>query len=73
MENYFPGNSSTYEGYVVEIDGKVESEYVTFTGALKAGFELRKTFPHSQVIVRDANEQPPTDAQSEVKTVATLN
>jgi hypothetical protein len=27
------------DGYFVEIDGKFESEYGTFTGALKAGFE----------------------------------
>jgi hypothetical protein len=43
------------EGYVVEIDGKFESEYGTFTGALKAGLELRQKFPQSQVKVHDAN------------------
>jgi hypothetical protein len=35
------------DGYFVEIDGKFESEYGTFTGALKAGFELRQKFPQS--------------------------
>ena len=54
------------EGYVVEIDGKFESEYGTFTGALKAGFELRQKFPQSQVKVHEANEQTPAvDDQSE--------
>jgi hypothetical protein len=43
------------EGYVLEIDGKFESEYGTFTGALKAGLELRQKFPQSQVKVHDAN------------------
>ena len=54
------------EGYILEIDGKFESEYGTFTGALKAGFELRQKFPQSQVKVHDANEQTPAaDDQSE--------
>ena len=62
------------EGYVVEIDGKFESEYGTFTGALKAGFELRQKFPQSQVKVHDANEQTPAaDDQSENVTEAALN
>jgi hypothetical protein len=58
------------EGYVVEIDEKFESEYVTFTGALKAGLELRQRFPQSQVKVHDANEQTPTDDQSDKKATA---
>jgi hypothetical protein len=45
------------EGYIVEIDGKFESEYGTLKGALRAGLELRQKFPHSQVKVHDANEQ----------------
>ena len=53
------------EGYILEIDGKFESEYGTFTGALKAGLELRRKFPRSQVKVHDATEQAPADEQSE--------
>jgi hypothetical protein len=53
------------EGYILEIDGKFESEYGTFTGALKAGFELRQKCPQSQVKVHDANEQTPADEQSD--------
>ena len=60
------------EGYILEIDGKFESEYGTFTRALKAGLELRQKFPQSQVKVHDANE-PPADDQSENKTEAALN
>ena len=55
------------DGYFVEIDGKFESEYGTFTGALKAGFELRQKFPQSQVKVHHVNEQTPADEQSEQK------
>ena len=61
------------EGYFLEIDGKFESEYGTITGALKAGLELRKKFPQSQVKVHDANEQATDDDQSENKTEAALN
>ena len=61
------------EGYVVEIDGKFESEYGTLTGALKAGFGLKQKFPQSQVKVHDANEQSPADEQSENKTEAALH
>ena len=58
------------EGYVLEIDGKFESEYGTFTGALKAGLELRQKFPQSQVKLHDANEQTPADEQSDKKATA---
>jgi hypothetical protein len=61
------------EGYVVEIDGKFESEYGTITGALKAGMRLRQKFPQSQVKVHDVNERTPADDQSENITEATLN
>ena len=61
------------EGYVLEIDGKFESEYGTFTGALKAGLELRQKFPQSQVKLHDANEQTPADDQSENKKEVALN
>ena len=61
------------EGYVLEIDGKIESEYGTFTGALKAGLELRQKFPQSQVKLHDANEQTPADDQSENKKEVALN
>jgi hypothetical protein len=47
-------------GYVLEIDGKVESAYVTLMGALKAGFELRQKFPNSQVTVHDVDERTRT-------------
>jgi hypothetical protein len=58
------------EGYVVEINGKFESEYGTFRGALKAGLELRQKFPQRQVKVHDANEQTPADEQSDKKATA---
>ena len=61
------------EGFVLEIDGKFESEYGTITGALKAGLKLRQKYPQSQVKVHDANEQTPADDQSENKAEAALN
>ena len=56
------------EGYILEIDGKFESEYGSLMGALKAGLGLRQKFPQSQVRVHDANEQTQADEQSENKT-----
>ena len=60
MKNHILSNAPPCEGYIVEIDGKFESEYGTLTGALKAGLELREKFPHVQVKVHDANEQTRT-------------
>jgi hypothetical protein len=47
------------EGFVLEIDGQFESEYGSLMGALKAGFELRRRFPHSQVKLHEAIERTP--------------
>jgi hypothetical protein len=49
------------EGFVLEIDGKLESEYGTFTSALKAALKLRQKYPQGQVKVHDANEQTPVE------------
>ena len=56
------------EGYILEIDGKFESEYGSLMGALKAGLGLRQKFPQSQVRVHDAIEQTLADEQTENKT-----
>jgi hypothetical protein len=73
MKNDIPTNVQPCEGYILEIDGKFESEYGTLTGALKAGLQLRQKFPQSQVKLHDANEQTPADEQSENKTEAAFN
>ncbi len=51
------------DGYVLEVDGKFESEFGTIMGALKAGLELKMKHPHSQVKMHDASEQAPADEQ----------
>jgi hypothetical protein len=70
MDNLYPTNVLPCDGYIVEIDGKFESEYGTLMAALNAGLGLRQKFPHSQVKVHDANEQTPVDEQSEKETEA---
>jgi hypothetical protein len=45
------------EGYVVEIGGQFNCEYGTFTGALKAGLELKSKDSHAEVRVYDASER----------------
>jgi hypothetical protein len=48
------------EGYVLEIDGKFKSEYVTSQEAMKAGLELKTKYPNIQVNVYDAKERTRT-------------
>lgn len=48
------------EGYALEIDGKLKTEYGTSDQAMKAGLELKKKFPHIQVVVFDAKERTRT-------------
>lgn len=54
---FFLANARPFLGFVVEIDGEFASEYGTLMEALKAGFELRRKFPHSQVRLHEVNEQ----------------
>ena len=60
------------EGYVLEIDGKFKSEYVTLKEALKAGLDLKGKYPQIQVKVYGAKERTRTvvelPEQSEKKT-----
>jgi hypothetical protein len=48
------------EGYALEIDGKLKTDYQTSDQAMKAGLELKKKFPHIQVVVFDAKERTRT-------------
>ena len=48
------------DGYFLEIDGKIKTEYATSEDAMKAGSELKKKYPHIQVIVYGAKERTRT-------------
>ena len=48
------------EGYVLEIDGKFKSEYVTLKEALKARLDLKGKYPQIQVKVYGAKERTGT-------------
>jgi hypothetical protein len=50
------------EGYVVELGGQFNSEYGSFTRALKAGLELKHKDSHAEVKVYDASERAPMPA-----------
>jgi hypothetical protein len=56
MKTLIENNVLPAEHYVVEIDGKVRSEYEIFIEALKAGMELKQKFPHSRIKVLDVDE-----------------
>jgi len=45
------------EGYVLEIDGKLKSEFETSEAAMKSALELKKKYPQIQVNVYDAKER----------------
>jgi len=49
-----PPNKFPIEGFSVEVDGKMKSQYATEAAALKAGSELKGKFPVLQVKVYDA-------------------
>jgi hypothetical protein len=48
------------DGYFLEIDGKIKTEYATSEDAMKAGSELKKKYPHIQVIVYGAKARTRT-------------
>ncbi len=48
------------EGYVLEIDGKLKSEFETSGAATKAALELKKKYPQIQVKIFDAKARART-------------
>jgi hypothetical protein len=54
MQDPVSNHSHPSGTYVVEVGGKVDSEYGSFTAALKAGFELRNRNSGVPVKVCDA-------------------
>ena len=69
MENPILTYVPPCEGYVIELGGRFNSEYGSFTGALKAGLELKNKDSHAQVKVYDASERTPAElsAPSEIE------
>jgi len=49
-----PANTSPTEGFSLEIDGKIKSQYPTVEAAMSAATELKRKFPVLQVMVYDA-------------------
>lgn len=45
------------KGYVLEIDGKLKSEFETSEAAMRSALELKKKYPQIQVNVYDAKER----------------
>ena len=57
------------EGYVLEIDGKLKSEFQTSEAAMKSGLELKKKYPQIQINVYDAKERARTLVELTEKSV----
>lgn len=62
MQNPVPTTVRPSEGYVIEVGGTFDSEYGTFTAALKAGLELKNKDSGIQVRVYDVTERAPLPA-----------
>jgi len=54
MQDPVPNSSHSSGTYVVEVGGKVDSEYESFTAALKAGFELKNRNSEARIRICDA-------------------
>ena len=52
MENGITTHGMPDEYYVIQMDGRVESEHRRFLDALRAGLQLRSQFPHHDVKLR---------------------
>jgi len=49
-----PANSNPTEGFALEVDGKIKSQYPTSEAATASGAELKRKFPVLQVTIYDA-------------------
>jgi hypothetical protein len=54
------------EGYGLEVDGRVKSQYETAEAATKVGLELKRKYPQIQVKVFDAKERTRTSVELSV-------
>ena len=57
MQNFIPDNAHPCEGYIIKVGGKFDSEYGTFTAALKAGLQLKNKSSQAEVKVYNTNER----------------
>ncbi len=55
-----PVASVMSEGYGIEVDGWLKSQFPTSTAALQAAKELKKRFPHILVKIYDAKKKTRT-------------
>ena len=55
-----PSNVRPTEGYILEVDGKLKSEFESSEASMKAALELKTKYPHIQVKVYDAKKRTRT-------------
>lgn len=53
-------NALPTEGYGLEVDGRVKSQYDTVEAAASAGLELKRKYPFIQIMVFDAKARTRT-------------
>ena len=64
MPRNLQANVRPTEGYGLEVDGKIKSQYATIEVAEKVGSELKRKYPHLQIRIFDAQEQTRTAVKS---------
>lgn len=60
MPKNLQANAMPTEGYGLEVDGKMKSQYATAEAAAKVGSELKRKFPYLQIRIFDAKERTRT-------------
>ena len=60
MNKSASSNASSHAGYVVEVGGRIDSEYGSITAAQNAGLELKHKNAQAEVKVYDASERIPS-------------
>jgi hypothetical protein len=60
-----PPNAVPTEGFSIEVDGKLKSQYPTAEAAMKVGADLKRKFPVVHVAIYDAKAKTRTRVEAE--------
>jgi hypothetical protein len=60
MPRNLQANAVPTEGYGLEVDGWIKSQYPTVEAAAKVGLELKQKYPNLQIRVFDAKQRTHT-------------
>lgn len=64
MPRNLQANVRPTEGYGLEVDGKIKSQYASADAAIKVGADLKRRYPQLQIKIFDAQNQTRTAVES---------